>query len=81
LVLQVDPHSAFIQILPGKYIPTVFGLFEGANELQMTHKRAFWKAYFLRFKRVGRAGNYPTWIILHKLEKTEFMTECLPGQN
>jgi len=53
----------------------------GANELQMMRKRACWKAYFLSVNKVGRAGNYPTWIILHKLEKTGFMTECLPGQN
>jgi len=70
LVLQIGPHSALLQILPGKYIPAVFGLFEGANELQMTRKRACWKGYFLSLKRVMRAGNFPFWIELHKQNKT-----------
>jgi len=52
------------------YIPAVFGLVEGANELQMTRKRACWKAYFLSLKGVIRAGNYPFGAGLHKPYKT-----------
>jgi len=47
----------------------VFGLVEGANELQMTRKRSCWKAYILSLKGVRRAGNYPFWIELHKPDK------------
>ena len=51
-------------------MPAVFGLFEGANEFQMTRKRAYWKAYVLSLKEVMRAGNYPFGAELHKPHKT-----------
>jgi len=81
LVIQIALHSALSWIGPGKYIPWVLGLFEWPNELQMSWNRSYWKAWILSFKRVGRAGNYPTWISLHKLDKTGFVTECWLGQN
>jgi len=70
MVFQSGPNSALIQIRSCDYMLVVFGLFDGANKLQMTRKRACWKAYFLSFKGVMCSGNYPFWISFHKLYKT-----------
>jgi len=43
-------------------------------------KIACWKAEILSFKRVVRAGNYPLWISLQKVNKIGFVHGRIPEQ-